>query len=147
MAWSGTSSITPDRSGDQPPELPPITLVDAAGRRVTLAAQAPVAIMLVEECECAGLVAATAAAAPPGVTIAMVGHIAPAAPAGLTPGDPVPLRLADPGGLLRDQLNLGAPGDAATVVLVDRHRQIVLTQEDATSVARYQAELTDLPRG
>jgi len=146
MAWSGTGTIAPDPAREQPSELPPITLVDATGRLVTLAAQAPVAIMLVEECECSGLVSATAAAAPPGVTLAMIGHTLPEPPTGLAPADPVPLRLADPGGLVRDQLGLDPPGNAATVVLVGPDRQIVHTEPDATSVAQYQAELTGLAR-
>lgn len=147
MAWSGTGTNTPDPAAGGPSELPPVTLVDAAGRQVALTAQAPVAIILVEECGCAGLVAATAAAAPPGVSVAMVGHTPPAAVGGLAPGDPVPLRLGDPPGLLRDRLSLGPPAsNAATVVLVDQDRQIVLTQDGVTSLARFQAELTDLAR-
>jgi hypothetical protein len=148
MAWSGTGAIAPDPIGarDRPAELPPIVLLDATGRQVTLAAQTPMVLMLVEECGCANLVAATAAAAPPGVTVAMVGHRPPPPPAGLGPADPVPLRLGDPGGLVRNQLRLGDPGDTATVVLVDRTGRIVTIQDRATSVAQYQAELTGLNR-
>jgi hypothetical protein len=76
----------------------------------------------------------------------MVGHRPPPPPAGLGPADPVPLRLGDPGGLVRNQLRLGDPGDTATVVLVDRTGRIVTIQDRATSVAQYQAELTGLNR-
>jgi hypothetical protein len=77
----------------------------------------------------------------------MVGHTPPAAVGSLAPGDPVPLRLGDPPGMLRDRLNLDPPSSAAaTVVLVDQDRQIVLIQDGVTSLARFQAELTDLAR-
>ncbi|MPZ27152.1 MAG: hypothetical protein GEV12_12265 [Micromonosporaceae bacterium] len=147
MAWSGTGSL-PDQSnpgsGDGPAELPPMTLVDAAGRQVALTAQTPVVIMLVEECECGGLVSATVGAAPPGVRVAMVGHAPPAEPVGQALGDQAPLRLGDPAGLVRAELRLDPPTDTATVVLVDRDQRITLTQESATSVAQYQGDLTDL---
>lgn len=147
MAWSGTSTI-PDPvrpgSGDTPAELPPMTLVDAANRQVALAAQTPLVIMLVEECECGGLVSATVGAAPPGVRVAMVGHAPPAEPVGLTAGEQAPLRLGDPTGLVRAELRLGQPTDTATVVLVDRDQRITQIEESATSVAQYQSDLTGL---
>jgi hypothetical protein len=148
MAWSGTSSIPPDtagsRAGNGPAELPPMVLVDATGRIVALAAQTPIVIMLVEECECTGLISATVAAAPPGVTVAIVGYQAPPEPASLAPGDRAPLRLADPDGLVRNRLSLDRPNDTATVVLANRDRQITLVHPAATSVAQYQGALTDL---
>lgn len=153
MAWSGTSSISPDLPGagsdaaDAPTELPPIVLGDATGRRIALAAQAPIAILLVEECECSQLIATTLAAAPPGASVAVVGHTTPPAPANLAAGDPVPLRLADPDGLVRAALRLDQPTDTATVVLVDQSGRITHTESAATSVAQYQGELTDLATG
>jgi hypothetical protein len=150
MAWSGTGAVAPDTvgsrpaAGDRPAELPPIVLFDAAGRRVTLAAQAPIAIMLVEECGCAGLISATVGVAPPGVTVAIVGYTAPPMPTNLAPGDQVPIRLADPDGLVRTRLGLDRPTDTATVVLVDQGRRITHIQPAATSVAPYQGALTDL---
>lgn len=153
MAWSGTGSIAPDdpgsgtTAGDGPDQLPPVTLIDASGRPVNLAAQTPIAILLVEECECTGLVSAILSAAPPGVAVATVGHTPPEAPAGQAPSDPVPLRLGDPGGLLRAELGLPPPADTAAVVLVNQDGRITHTQPAANSVAQFQGHLTDLAIG
>lgn len=148
MAWSGSGTLTGDGAGGAPEvaELPPITLTDPAGRQVALTAQSPMALLLVEECNCQQLVAATAASAPPGVQVVAVGHSAPPAPTSLGPDDPAPVRLADPTGRVRSELQLAAPADAATVVLVDRDGQITHTVPAATSVAQYQGDLTDLSR-
>lgn len=149
MTWSGSG----DRIGADvrapaggPATLPPITLSDPLGRQVALTAQAPMAILLVEECECQSLIAATASAVPQGVRVVVIGHTAPPAPASLAPDDPVPVRLADPSGLVRNQLQLGVPTDAATVVLVNREGRITRTYQAATSVAQFQGELADLSR-
>ncbi|QSB15064.1 hypothetical protein JQS43_01395 [Natronosporangium hydrolyticum] len=149
MAWSGASTLPDDRNGVGTPAvdsaaLPPLTLPDATGRQVILQAQTPMVLMLVEECDCQQLVSATAAAAPAGVRVVLVGHSAPPVPTGLAPGDPQPLRLADPSGAARAELSLPPPSDAATVILVDASGQIRDTVPAATSVAQYQAELTNL---
>lgn len=147
MAWSGSG--VNGRGGGQLPAsgqvtLPPITLTDSVGRQVALTHQAPMVILLVEECECQSLVAATASAAPRGVRVVVIGHGVPPPPPGLAPDAPVPVRLADPGGMVRRQLELGVPTDAATVVLVNSETQITRTYQAATSVAQFQGELADL---
>lgn len=147
MAWSSTGSLTGDREGPEPAGasgLPPLSLSDHAGRQVALQAQTPMALLLVEECDCQHLIAATAAAAPASVRVVTVGHSPPPAPGGLAPDDPQPLRLADPSGELRAQLDLGTPTDTATVLLVDGEGQIRHTVPAATSVAQFQGDLTDL---
>jgi hypothetical protein len=145
MTWSGTGSVTPTSTdGGVPTELPPVTLTDAAGRQVSLLAEAPAAVMLVEECDCAALIVDTVDAAPSGVTVVAVGHAAPPVPPGLAPGSAAPRLLGDPSGLLRAQLGLGPPTDAATVVLVDGDGQITRTFRVATAVAQYRSDLTDL---
>jgi hypothetical protein len=145
MTWSGSNMVTPDgASTERPTQLPPLTLTDDTGRLVPLTAQVPMAIMLVEQCDCASLLAATVAAAPPGVTVAAIDYSPPAQPAGLAAGDPVPLLLGDPDGQLRAELGLGPPTGAATVVLVNQAGQITRTHLAATSVEQFQAELTEL---
>lgn len=148
MAWSGSGG--PDETGSGPDSSPPaalpeVYLANAAGQPERLGQYLPAAILLVEECEdCAGLIAQTAAAAPAGVTVAAVGTSAPERPAGLAPGDPTPLLLADANGVLRDQLGLGVATNAATVVLVDRDGQITQRLPAATTVGQFQAGLAAL---
>jgi hypothetical protein len=148
MAWSGSSGTS--RSGGQqqpasgPATLPPIALTDHTGRQVALSQQAPMAILLVEECDCQNLVAATASAAPAGVRVVAIGHGVPPAPTNLAPDATPPVRLADPSGVLRRQLELGVPTDAATVVLVTSDGRIARTYQAATSIAQFQGELAGL---
>lgn len=143
MTWG------PPRDGGGSGELPPVTLTDPLGRQVALTAETPAALVLVDGCSsCEQLVSATVAASPAEVRVAVVDTSAPPAPSNLAPGDAPPLRLADPEGVLRAELDLDQPGnDAATVVLVDGNQEIVQTVPSATSVAQYQGELTDLGRG
>lgn len=146
MAWSGSSRPTGvDPEADPVETLPQVTLTDADGSPVALTAQAPVAILLIEECtDCANLVAATAGAAPPGVTVAAVGHSPPPPPPGLEPDAPTPLLLGDPYQVVRASLALAAPTNAATVVLVNADQQVTHTFPTVTAIGQFQAELGDL---
>lgn len=145
MAWSGSTTTPGGRvAADAPVQLPPITLIDHLGRQVAVSAQVPMVLLLVEECQCQSLTSATVAAAPPGVRVVTVGHSPPPPPVGLAPGEAAPLRLGDPTGLARAQLELDPPTDAATVVLVNGDGQISRTLPSATSVAQFQGDLTDL---
>jgi hypothetical protein len=145
MTWSGSNTVNPDgASTERPNQLPALNLADAAGDRVSLADHLPMAIMLVEECDCAALLAATVAAAPPGVTVAAIDEQAPARPPGLAPDDPPPLLLADATGRVRAQLDLAPPTNAATVVLVNEDGQITSIQPAVTAVAQFQPDLINL---
>lgn len=146
MAWSGTRPPAgADPQADPVETLPQVTLTDASGVPVPLGTRAPLAILLIEECDdCAGLVAATAAAAPEGVTVAAVGHSAPAPPPALEPGVPEPLLLSDPYQLVRASLALDAPTNAATVVLVNADQRVTHTFPAVTAIGQYRAELVDL---
>jgi hypothetical protein len=145
MTWSGSNTITPDPAGTEAPaQLPELTLNGADGEPVSLADRVPMALMLIEECDCGPLLAATVAAAPPGVTVAAVDQQAPSRPAGLADDDPAPLLVADPTGRVRAQLDLGPPTDAATVVLVNQDGQITRAHEAVTSLAQFQSDLTNL---
>lgn len=145
MTWTGSNAIRPDSaSTEQPTHFPPLSLADGAGRQVTVSAQAPMAVLLVDGCDCESLLAATAAAAPAGVAVVAIAASAPAQPAGLGAGDPPPVLLADPGGRVRAELDLGPPTGAATVVLVNLAGQIVRTHPTATTVEQFRAELAEL---
>lgn len=148
MAWSGPSGIDQPGTGPdaaQPSTLPDVSLTDSVGRPVYLAHHLPMVILLVEECaDCGGLIADTTASAPDGVTVAAVGTSVPQRPAELAPEDPTPLLLADRNGTLRDELGLGAPTNAATVVLVDGNNEITQRIPGATTIAQFRAELAEL---
>lgn len=148
MAWSGSGQTGETGAGPEsspPAALPEVSLVNAAGAPEQLVQHLPVAILLVEECQdCAGLIAETAAAAPSGVTVVAVGSSAPARPAELAADDPTPLLLADPDGMLRDQLGLSVATNAATVVLVDRDNEITQRIPAATTAGQFQADLAEL---
>jgi hypothetical protein len=146
MTWSGSNTLTPDGASTQrPTQLPALTLADGSGEWVSLADRVPMAIMLVEECECSALIASTVAAAPSGVTVVAIDQSPPPMPAGLAETDPRPLLLEDPTGRVRAQLDLGpAPLEAATVVLVNQDGQITSIQEAVTALARFQPDLTNL---
>lgn len=135
IAWS-RPPVPTDPSAADPAPLPAVTLYDQAGQATTTAGLAPAVIMFVEECRCGGLIDRTAAEAPAGVTVAVVGPSAPSLPAGLGPDADV-RSLADPDGALRQALELGAPpAEAATVVLVDR-TGVVQVSPAASSVDPY----------
>lgn len=137
MTWSGTTA-TPDRDPTSPAPMPPVTLHQPDGRGVALNTVGPAAILLVEECACEGLIAETAAAAPPDVAVVVVDR-------GPPPADkPLPenvVWLLDPDGQLRAALGLSPPtGAAATVLLVDRSQNVTLTTR-TTSVSSFQPSL------
>jgi hypothetical protein len=147
MAWSGTDSGIGDAevptSAGGVTQLPPITLTDAGGQPVSLAGQLPMVLMLVESCDCGALLAETVEAAPPGVTVAAIGSDPPSPPPA-DPDHPAALLLADPNGLIRGQLGLGPPTDAASVVLVAQDGRITQSYPAATGIGQYQNELADL---
>lgn len=145
MTWSGSARILPDSAGtDRPDQLPPLSLADHTGRQISLAAQAPMAMMLVEGCACDDLLAATVAAAPTGVSVIAIDRSPPDQPAGLPTDRPPPLRLGDPDGAVRAELELGVPTGAATVVLVNQAGQVTYTHLAVTSVEVFRTELTNL---
>ncbi|HEY8474603.1 MAG TPA: hypothetical protein VIL37_18460 [Natronosporangium sp.] len=145
MTWSGSARLLPDQTSTaQPSQLPPVSLADHTGRQVALTAQAPLALLLVEGCECDRLLAATVAAAPAGVTVAAVDRSPPELPANLPATRPAPLLLGDPEGALRAELELGVPTGAAAVVLVNQAGQVTYTHLATTSVEVFRTELVAL---
>lgn len=144
MAWSGSQM---NRATDPAQSLPDVVLADASGQTTSVSRVGPVAIMLVDSCECADLIAETVAAAPPGVTVLAVGSTAPDRPPGVAGGADLRL-LADPDGELRAALGLTRPyADTATVVLADQERNITHTVPAATTISSYEDALAALTTG
>jgi hypothetical protein len=81
VTWDRTrvSSPPPSGNGATPTAtaLVDVVLADAGGDRVRLGNLVPAVLLLAEGCDCADLIAALAAAAPPPVTIVPIGRIAP----------------------------------------------------------------------
>jgi hypothetical protein len=147
--------------------LADLTLLDESARPVRLRDTFPAVILLVDGCNCTGLISATASAAPPTVSVLAVARIAPPLPgratvgasttpaagavaasaSGAMPAAKAPhLRsLADPGGQLMATFRTAAgelPGQAIAV-LVRRGGQIARTLA-FTSVDQIAADLARL---
>jgi len=141
MAWQG-SRPRPPATSTAATVLPALSLDTAAGAAVPLRTLTPAVIMLVEECACDDLVAATVEAAPDGVTVVAVHDSAPPLGAGQAPENL--RRVLDPSADLRTALDLGPPGPVASVLLVDRTGRIVTTVPAARTLAAYRSALGDL---
>jgi hypothetical protein len=121
--------------------IPALELADANGQVVPLRGLLPAAILLTGECACTELVAGTAAAAPPGVSVVIVVRRA------VAPREPGLARvraLADPAGELRAAVGLDPPPGKAGILLVARDASIVLSLPAESSVAAFKSELTSL---
>lgn len=123
--------------------LPALDTVDAAGASVPLRGLLPAAIILTDRCTCADLVAATAAAAPPSVTVVALADARSALnPATATQSaSPGVRELADPTGELRGFLQIPPPGEAATVLLVAATGQVVRVLSATNSIEDYRNDL------
>jgi hypothetical protein len=141
MAWQGSRPRPPATSAAAT-VLPALSLDTAAGPAVPLRTLTPAVIMLVEECACDDLVAATVEAAPDGVTVVAVHDSAPPLAADQAPENL--RRVLDPSADLRAALDLGPPGPVASVLLVDRTGRIVTTVPAARTLATYRSALGDL---
>jgi hypothetical protein len=127
--------------------LADLTLLDDSARPVRLRDTFPAVILLVDGCECGGLISATASAAPPTISVLAVARVAPPLPgrgavrasstpaagpvatsgSGATPATKPHLRaLSDPGGqlLATFRTTAGALPGEAIAVLVRRGGQI-----------------------
>jgi hypothetical protein len=160
--WPGPQRPAPQRSGgtvSQGRSLPALDLVDAQGATVPLRGALPAVIMLVDGCDCAALVAETAAARPDITVVTVVTGALPsvpprsgaAPPSGASPAPSgavaptAPVRhLADPAGELRKSLNLGPPDGTAGVLLVTDSGEILRTLSRTASVENFRADLSRL---
>jgi hypothetical protein len=157
VTWSGRQPPVPPvarqtASAPAPTRtMPAIDLIDVDGSPVSLRGLLPAAVMLTDGCDCAGLVADTAAAAKPGVTVVTVTKSsAPPArastPRGPGTGAATVRTLADPAGELRGSLQLGTQGtgQVATVLLVARTGDILSTVPAARTVEDIRPDLVRL---
>lgn len=155
VAWPGqqrppapqntAAETTPSRT------VPALDLIDVDGSAVSLRGLLPAAVLLTDGCDCADLIADTAAATRPGVTVITVTVAAAPTPRASTPRPPdsgaaTVRTLADPAGELRGHLQLGpqTAGSAATVLLVAGTGEIVTTIAATTTVEDFRVELTRL---
>ena len=162
--WPGPQRPAPQRSAGtvtQGRNLPALDLIDAQGATVPLRGALPAVIMLVDGCDCAALVAETAAARPNITVVTVVtgtmpsalppsGAASPPSGAAPSPGRSVaaptaPVRhLSDPAGELRKSLNLGPPDGTAAVLLVTGTGEILRTLLRTASVENFRADLARL---
>lgn len=134
---------SPRASAAQPEELPALDLLDPGGRAVAVRSLLPAVLLLVEGCACDGLIADTAAAAPDGVSVLVVGASAPTLPASV--GDSGKVRpLADPASELRSTLHLPPRTPKAGVLVVAVTAHVVLTLPAVSSVEQFRAGLAQL---
>lgn len=138
-----TASATPSQV------VPALDLIDVDGSPVSLRGLLPAAVLLTDGCECADLVADTAATARAGITVITVTGAAAPTPRASTPRAPefgmaVVRTLADPTGELRSHLRLGTSGTAATVLLVSGTGVISRVVPATTSVEDYRDDLARL---
>src|SRR4051812_34543683 len=123
--------------------LPALELIGADGQTVPLRGQLPAVILLIDGCDCAGLVSDTVAAARPEIAVVTISSATAAAKAGVTPptgatpqaqGKTVRI-LQDPSGSARTQLKMGKADGTAAALLVDRGGSIVHTVPRLAQVA------------
>lgn len=157
VTWPGRQPVPPPavrQSGSAPAPsrtIPALDLIDVDGSPVSLRGLLPAAVMLTDGCDCARLVADTAAAARPGVTVVTVTKASAPPPRASTPrapgsGAPSVRTLADPTGELRGSLQLGTQGtgQVATVLLVARTGEITSTVPAAQTIDEFRGDLAKL---
>jgi len=158
VTWPGRQQPLPPpvarQSGGVPAPtrtVPALDLIDLDGSQVSLRGLLPAAVMLTDGCDCARLVADTAAAAKPGVTVVTVTKTSPPPPRASTHGAPESggtrvRTLADPTGELRGSLQLGTQGTGrvATVLLVARTGEIISTVPAAQTIDQFRGDLARL---
>jgi hypothetical protein len=131
-----TGTATPHALG-----LPDVALLDPAGAPLRLRRALPAVILLVDGCDCARLVAATAAAVAavnPAISTVAVGRRQVPAVAGTPVGR---LRAAtDPGGVLRSEV----PGSGPSALLVGANAALVRIVPVVSTVDDFRADLTKL---
>jgi hypothetical protein len=120
--------------------LPALELFGADGRPVSLTADLPAVIMLIDDCQCNQLVLDTIGAVPPKVSVITISTTAAAATAATPPTGAAPQTqgkivrvLHDPTSTVRAALKLPPSGDTtASVMLVDHAGSIIRTLRTAT---------------
>lgn len=134
--------------------LPALGLTDAEGAEVPVVGRLPAVLLLTDGCDCAKLLADTAAAAPTGVSVLAISAIRPsmnAATMGTLPTARTPAAdgtgvayLTDPTDTLRDDFHLSAPDGTAAVILVDKQSKIVRIHPRTASIETFRPDLLRL---
>jgi hypothetical protein len=149
LAWPGRVAhpgANPQRTGSRAssgPLVPDLTLAAADGTPVHLRNSLPAVLILADDCACADLELATAEAVPPGVTVLVVAHTAPAMPT----AQPIGLRIrsvADPDGTLRTAYGGSPPTTGVIAVLVKGTGEVIKTVPGVAKVADFSADLAKL---
>jgi len=144
VAWPKPQRQTAD---DRPARVPDVTLFDDRGDAVRLDQTLPAVVLLVDGCDCTGLLGDVATAADPKLNILAVARQAPRvlAPSGATSPAPQVTRvrgLTDPNESLRTALGLPAPGGGASVVVFSAGGNLVKLVPTTTDVDDFRASLT-----
>jgi hypothetical protein len=134
--------------------LPALDLLDTQGEAVPIRGRLPAVLLLTEGCDCAKLIADTAAAARPRITVLAITSIRPSASAttvGALPTSRTPAAdsagftlLHDPTDTLRNHLGLGTPDGTAAVILVDNLGKIVRIHPRTASIETIRPDLLRL---
>jgi len=131
VATQGHTATVGITTGAASPDLLAIVLRDDAGRSIKIGPLLPAVLLLLDSCNCPGLVREVAAAVPAGVRVLAIGTTAP-----VVPNQPANvLSLADPDGRLRGQYpsGTGPSGSGATALVVDHTGAIVVTVPGVTT--------------
>ncbi|BFU41979.1 hypothetical protein [Krasilnikovia sp. MM14-A1004] len=151
---AGTGTHTsPHGTTGEGDALPALELIGTDGTTVPLRGRLPAVLLLTDGCDCARLVADTAAARPdlPVLTVttgtqpvAVVPPAVPPAASAPHAKGPSVRELRDPTGELRSSLALAAPDGTAAAVLVDEAGKIVRKLEGTSSVEDLKPDLAAL---
>lgn len=150
VAWPKSQRQT--IAGDGTPlRVPEVTLYDERGAPVKLPDVLPGVVVLVDGCECAGLLTELAGTADPKLSIVAVARKAPkvAAPPGSSSPAPRTNRvraLADPTESLRTALGLPKPSGSASVAIYSASGELINMLPTAKKVDEFRGELTRAAR-
>jgi hypothetical protein len=146
LSWPGPAAhptaSPPLHASSSTPTVPDLTLIESDGRNLPLRNTLPAVLLLADGCGCADLAVATASDVPAGVTVVLVGRIAPPLPSGV----PIGLRLisaADTEGALRSAYGGGLPS-GVVAVLVRGTGEVVHAVRAVTTVDDFRADLAKL---
>jgi hypothetical protein len=155
-AWPGpprTPAVQRTANTDEgPTTLPALELLGSDGQQISLRANMPAVVLIIDGCACDKLIADTTAAVRPDIAVVTVTSSSASRSAGLTPatgatpqaqGKTV-LALRDPTGGLRSDLRLPAPDGTAAALLVNRAGDIIKTFRRTVSAAELIPQLARL---
>jgi hypothetical protein len=158
-AWPGpprqpVTQRTANTTDDHLDTLPALELIGTDGQTVPLRGQLPAVILLIDGCDCAGLVSDTISAVRPEIAVVTISNATATAsakgggtpPTGATPqaqGKTVRV-LQDPSGSVRDELKLTKADSTAAALLVDKGGVIVRTFQRLASVDEIRPDLARL---